>query len=786
MPSIELEILAATKSAEKNIKDFEKTASTHLKKIEGSFGLIKTAAIAAVGFLAGREVINFFKESIQAASEQEDAINDLNIALKLSGQYSNDLSNSLVGLANELQATTKYEDDAVIKTSAMIQTLGRLSGEGLQRATKDAVDLSAALGIDLTTAATMVGKAAQGEIGSLKRYGIAIQEGKTDAETFTNTLKRLEAQFGGAAAAQVNTYSGSIARLKNTWSDFKETVGGFITGNKLLPKFFNLVKSNIEKLTSVLEKNKVAINNMIEQFLLMTAKIFPLFIRGFVGLIAAYKGFNEESQKTAIIFKNWNDLFTKGWDAFRGKGVATSIDEIRKAAGEVNAELMKDVELENFAADLLAAADEADNLIESLKGISKESVNATSNLPNVSEPIQKAGEKTKGTLEKVSGVVNSISGGFKSTLITILNSAGWIGQIISGLVNIFSMGKKEFKEFAKSFINVAVEMPTLMAQNVGIFVDQVLKSLPHIIEEVAKSISATTFLLVVDIVKSVVKNIPKLLKSMPKALINTITEFISSAASSLVDIVNMIVDVFANSDMIVNTSKMIPELVIALTQAFSDPAIIAPLITNLSINLPMALVQAFGDPYLTQNVINGFLKELSRYTAQGFFAELKAGWEQFMKEMSRITVRFDTTELDKIRDKLKILPPDWLDKLKIKTPAWLQQFTDTVNTLVSSGGGGDFIKKITGKAKGGLIYAANGFTPKGTDTVPAMLTPGELVIPRNTTSNLFNLINGMAENMSSSGAGSHGDQNLTINLRVGEKDLANVLLNLNKQGFRVA
>lgn len=37
-------------------------------------------------------------------------------------------------------------------------------------------------------------------------------------------------------------------------------------------------------------------------------------------------------------------------------------------------------------------------------------------------------------------------------------------------------------------------------------------------------------------------------------------------------------------------------------------------------------------------------------------------------------------------------------------------------------------------AKGGLVYAANGgvmpFTPHGTDTVPAMLTPGEFVIPK--------------------------------------------------------
>jgi TP901 family phage tail tape measure protein len=42
-----------------------------------------------------------------------------------------------------------------------------------------------------------------------------------------------------------------------------------------------------------------------------------------------------------------------------------------------------------------------------------------------------------------------------------------------------------------------------------------------------------------------------------------------------------------------------------------------------------------------------------------------------------------------------------------------------------------------GKALGGLIYASNGtlvnFTPRGTDTVPAMLTPGEFVVNRQAT-----------------------------------------------------
>jgi len=48
---------------------------------------------------------------------------------------------------------------------------------------------------------------------------------------------------------------------------------------------------------------------------------------------------------------------------------------------------------------------------------------------------------------------------------------------------------------------------------------------------------------------------------------------------------------------------------------------------------------------------------------------------------------------------------------------------------------------IKGFAEGGLVYAQRGvFTPKGTDTVPAMLTPGEGVLDKDTTSRLRRIL----------------------------------------------
>ena len=53
--------------------------------------------------------------------------------------------------------------------------------------------------------------------------------------------------------------------------------------------------------------------------------------------------------------------------------------------------------------------------------------------------------------------------------------------------------------------------------------------------------------------------------------------------------------------------------------------------------------------------------------------------------------------------------------------------------ITSVFGGGSFVKSFLsfiGLSQGGPVYASSGFRPQGTDIVPAMLTPGEVVIPK--------------------------------------------------------
>ena len=197
----------------------------------GSFaaaGAIKGISLLSSGF---RELTSFVSDSVKAASESQDSLNQLNLALSQSGILTEESTKKFQAFAEEIQNTTAYEDDAVISTLAYIQALARLDEDGLQRATKAALDLSSALGIDLETAATIIGRASEGSTASLQKLGIQFEKGKSQAETFSNILTTLEKRFGGSAEAQVKTFSGAVAQLSNVFNSLQENVGNIIIKN---------------------------------------------------------------------------------------------------------------------------------------------------------------------------------------------------------------------------------------------------------------------------------------------------------------------------------------------------------------------------------------------------------------------------------------------------------------------------------------------------------------------------------------------------------------------------
>lgn len=221
------------KTGEKSGKKFEKEFKDETKDL-GKGLKLSFGKLALAGVAAGAALAKGLSASIAAAKVQEDAVNSLNVALRVTGKFTRQASQDFQEYASSIQAATRFGDEAILNSAALIQQLGNTSQSDLKRATQAAVDLASALRIDLNTAALLVGKAAAGEVGSFSRYGLVIKKGADNAETFARALDAINKKFGGTAAQQVNTFSGATEQLSNTFGDVLEQFGFFITDSDLI------------------------------------------------------------------------------------------------------------------------------------------------------------------------------------------------------------------------------------------------------------------------------------------------------------------------------------------------------------------------------------------------------------------------------------------------------------------------------------------------------------------------------------------------------------------------
>ncbi len=228
--------------------------------------LLKT--IAGLGSLVAGAFT--FKKMIDNAIEAENATNALNNAMKISGTYSAAASEAFQNYSKTLQQTTGVSDDLINQNASLLVSLGRLEGEGLKRATKAALDFSAATGKDVDTAFQIMAKAATGSTEALGKYGLKIDEGYSKSQKFAQALGLIEQRFGGLAEGKMNTFDGSLTRLMNGFNDLLEEMGKLFTSSPVLIAFIKEIAKAFEMMGGSVEKfgkNRDVIGDMIKLLL---------------------------------------------------------------------------------------------------------------------------------------------------------------------------------------------------------------------------------------------------------------------------------------------------------------------------------------------------------------------------------------------------------------------------------------------------------------------------------------------------------------------------------------
>lgn len=271
----------ANSNMDKFSGSFEKSTK-NMNSVWGSF--VGNLAANAVAF-AGRGLLNLASsigavgaQAIENAGIQEDAINDLNIALKATGTFTEEASKDFQNFASELQKTSTVGDEAILKTAALGAQMSGLAGEDLKKATEAAVNMSAALGVDLNTAMTLIAKSATDSGSGLKRYGIVVDKGATSSETLANAIEAVSNQFSGAALGKVETYSGAITQAENSYGDMLEEVGNIITQSPVVISLINQMSKFWSFLGGVINDNRKTIQDFV-------AKGLVFAIDGFISMV---------------------------------------------------------------------------------------------------------------------------------------------------------------------------------------------------------------------------------------------------------------------------------------------------------------------------------------------------------------------------------------------------------------------------------------------------------------------------------------------------------------------
>jgi hypothetical protein len=252
-------------------KDLDKVMSEGKTQVESlgkalAVGGAAVAAFAAAGLvIAGREM----GKAVDLANAQVEAETKLAAVLTATGESAGYNAQELKTMAAEMQSVTTVGDEVIIGGMAILATFKEVSGDGFERATMAAMDMSTIMGTDLKSAITQVGKALNDPIkgmSALSDAGVtftnqqreqitALQESGDMLGAQNIILAELESQFGGAATAMRDTYGGAITALGNSWGDLYETVGMSIVQNETFVELAKIAEEVVSGWTKALGEN---------------------------------------------------------------------------------------------------------------------------------------------------------------------------------------------------------------------------------------------------------------------------------------------------------------------------------------------------------------------------------------------------------------------------------------------------------------------------------------------------------------------------------------------------
>lgn len=246
-PGVRIRI--ASEFVGKGFKDAGK-ATTSLDKSVKQLG--KTLA----GVFGAQQLLKFAKNAASAFIEDQREATRLAIAVKNLG-----LAFEAPAIEDYIQNLSRLSGvtDSQLRPSmqALLQITGSVTES--QKILNQALDVSAATGIDVATVAQDIGRAYTGNTRGLRKYNLGLTQAELTTSSYVDVQARLNTLFGGASSTQLQTYAGQMSLLSVAAGEASETIGkGLIdamitlTESKDVTDFVNKIDSVAQSISNVI------------------------------------------------------------------------------------------------------------------------------------------------------------------------------------------------------------------------------------------------------------------------------------------------------------------------------------------------------------------------------------------------------------------------------------------------------------------------------------------------------------------------------------------------------
>ena len=218
--SIILSIVADAnlKGIKSAIKEFESLKTNGQK---ASFAISK-AALPAAAAVAGLAAAGL--SAAKAAADEELAMKKLATQIRNSTTATDAQISANEDFVAQLQYTAAVSDDELRPALSTLVTATKDVSHA-QRLLKTALNVSAATGQDLGSVSEALSRGFSGNMRSLAALSPELKTAIKNGADFSDVLKILEGNFGGASDAAANTAAGSLKKMQIALDDAQETIG---------------------------------------------------------------------------------------------------------------------------------------------------------------------------------------------------------------------------------------------------------------------------------------------------------------------------------------------------------------------------------------------------------------------------------------------------------------------------------------------------------------------------------------------------------------------------------